>query len=1043
MDHRTPGPRLGRALSEAAYAVWGKHDKDTDGWLPLWRHMADSGAVAGLLWDHWVPEQVRRRVAETLPAGADDARPLTVWLATVHDIGKATPAFACQVESMADRMRARGLATPSRPELGRERRLAPHATAGHHLLAEWLTRHHGWEPDAAHAPAVVVGGHHGVPPTYHDLLELNRHPRLLRTPGAEEVWTAVQRELLDAAARDTGVEPRLAAWRSLALPQAVQVALTAIVIVADWIASDSDRFPLFPDGGRSSAERIATGWRDISLPPPWRVAAPPRAAGKLFADRFALPPGAAIRPVQEAAVRLAHDLPEAGLLVIEAPMGEGKTEAALAAVEILAAGSGAGGCLIALPTMATGNAMFPRMTAWLDRLPDDRDGAVGTRSVFLAHSKAALNPEWARLPSRTPDVPDDSDDSDDSGDRRRRPADPGPAPEPGTADAVDGPRGTTGPIVPRGVEPDGDPDRLGSRPADRAASARLVAHHWLRGRKKGLLSSFCVGTIDQLLFAGLRGRHLVLRHLAVAGKVVVIDEVHAYDAHMNTYLDRVLSWLGTHRVPVVMLSATLPPERRRELVAAYAGGGAVGPPRPRLARAARRARAEAPQPFAAVAEETAHPLLTAVLPGGTEARVERPAPSGRTTTIRVEHLADDHGALTDRLVELLAGGGCALVVHNTVRRVLATADALIARFGADAVTVAHARFVDLHRAANDADLLARFGPPDRSPAAERPTGPHIVVASQVAEQSLDIDFDLLVTDLAPVDLLLQRMGRLHRHERGGPGQADRPAALRAARCLITGADGLCDPTAAPEPPRGSVLVYGRHALLRSAAALWPHLVAPDGGGAPAPIRLPADIAPLVRAAYGDGPLGPPARAKAMDEARVKHLARLHERRERARSFLLADVASDGTPLIGWVDAGVGDADETTTGRAQVRDGAESLEVLVVRRLADGTLATLPGVGSDSPSGVPLPEHTAPDRDLASSIASCGLRLPLELTNQSSIDRVISELEEACVPAWQTPECPLLFGELLLILGEDCRTSLSDFDLSYSRSRGLEVTPHAQ
>ncbi|MQS08890.1 CRISPR-associated helicase Cas3' [Streptomyces alkaliphilus] len=1008
MDHRTPGPHLGRALSPAARTVWAKHHRDTDGWLPLWRHMADSGAVARLLWDHWVPDRVRGRVGESLPGGAGDARRLVGWLATVHDIGKATPAFACQVESLAESMRRVGLEMPSRPELGRERRLAPHATAGHHLLVEWLTRHHGWTEPAAHATAVIVGGHHGVPPTDHDLLELSRHPHLLRTPDAARQWADAQRELLDAAARETGVEPRLASWGSVSLPQAVQATLTAIVIVADWIASDRDRFPLFPEETRSSGERVAAGWRDISLPPPWRAAEPPQEPEKLFADRFDLPAGARIRPVQEAAVRMARDLSGAGLLVIEAPMGEGKTEAALAAAEVLAARTGAGGCLIALPTMATGNAMFPRMLRWLDRLPDDREGAVGPHSVLLAHSKAGLNADYTRLPSRVPEARA---------------------------------------ITPEGVEPDGLPDRLGHRAGDRVVSARLVAHHWLRGRKKGLLSSFCVGTVDQLLFAGLRGRHLVLRHLALAGKVVVIDEVHAYDAYMNTYLDRVLSWLGAHRVPVVLLSATLPPQRRRELMAAYARGGAIGPPPRRLPRAARRARAEAPRPFAAVAGETAHPLVTAVPPGGTEALVERPAPSGRTAAIRVEHLAEDHGALADRLEDLLVEGGCALVVHNTVRRVLATADVLTARFGPKAVTVAHARFMDLHRAANDADLLARFGPPGRSPAAERPSGPHIVVASQVAEQSLDIDFDLLVTDLAPVDLLLQRMGRLHRHERGGPGQTERPAALRVARCLVTGADGLCDPTAPPEPPRGSVMVYGKHALLRSAAALWPHSVGPkgsqepDGGGGPLPIRLPADIAPLVRAAYGDDPLGPPGWREAMEEAWEHHLARLSDQRGKASAFLLDEAAPDGTPLLGWVDAGVGDADETTTGRAQVRDGTESLEVLVVRRPADGTLATVPGPGAED--GVPLPEHTAPAPDIARLVASCGLRLPLELTNSSSLDRVISELEEACIPAWQTPECPLLFGELLLILDEDCRTSLADFELRYSRSRGLEVTPHAQ
>jgi predicted NACHT family NTPase len=88
-------------LEGPARSVWAKHDRDTDGWLPLWRHMEDSAAVAGLLWDRWLPAGVRKLVTESLPRGEADARPLAVWLAGVHDIGKATPAFACQADQLA------------------------------------------------------------------------------------------------------------------------------------------------------------------------------------------------------------------------------------------------------------------------------------------------------------------------------------------------------------------------------------------------------------------------------------------------------------------------------------------------------------------------------------------------------------------------------------------------------------------------------------------------------------------------------------------------------------------------------------------------------------------------------------------------------------------------------------------------------------------------------------------------------------------------------------------------------------------------------
>ncbi|MGY0070407.1 CRISPR-associated helicase Cas3' [Streptomyces sp. QTS137] len=969
-------------LAGPVLTVWAKHDWDSDGWLPLWRHMEDSAAVAGRLWDEWLPVGVRQLVADALPEGERDARRLAVWLAGVHDLGKATPAFACQVESLAQTMRDHGLEMRSQSAMGLDRRLAPHGLAGQMLLGEWLEERHGWTARQTGQFAVALGGHHGVPPEHGQINALDNHPELLRTPGASrDLWQQVQEGLLEACAEEFGVRERLNDWRAVRLPQPVQVLLTALVIVSDWIASNPDLFPYFPqDVPRTSEQRIAAAWRGLNLPGPWRPEEPTADTQELFAARFDLPPGAKVRPVQEAAVELARTMDEPGLMVIEAPMGEGKTEAALAAAEILAARSGAGGVFFALPTMATGSAMFPRLLDWLERLPSED----GTRhSVLLAHSKAALNEDFADLMRSSGRV---------------------------VAVDVDAPQ-----PAPRG-------------PSDgtRAAPAELVAHAWLRGRKKAMLSSFVAGTIDQLLFAGLKSRHLALRHLAVAGKVVVIDEAHAYDTYMSVYLDRVLSWLGAYRVPVVVLSATLPSGRRRELAEAYAG----------------RPTGDTAAAFDAVAESGGYPLLTAVTPGGTPV-MRHPAASGRTIDVELERIEDDLDILADRLEAELADGGCVLVVRNTVRRVLDAAAVLRQRFGDANVTVAHSCFIDVDRAAKDADLLRRFGPPGK--AEGRPDGAaHIVVASQVAEQSLDVDFDLLVTDLAPVDLLLQRMGRLHRHLRGGEEQADRPERLRTARCLVTGVDWAAG---VPAPVRGSVAVYGAYALLRSAAALLPHL---DGGndggnegGPRRPVRLPSDISPLVQRAYADGPDGPAGWADALEAARARYEEHRADQAERAATFRLDAAAKPGRPLFGWVAAGVGDADDTAVGKAQVRDSRESLEVVVVQRRADGTLATVPWLEPDRKgrvlAGLALPTDQVPAALAARTAASCGLRLPIQFSYADVMDRALAELEELYVAAWQVKGSHWLAGQLILPLDEDCRTRLAGFSLRYSKSDGLEVT----
>ena len=931
-------------LGDAARAVWGKTDrKGTSpvGWLPLWRHLADSAGVAGRLWDDWLSPAVRRLVAEELPGGDADGRTLAVWLAGVHDIGKATPPFAIQAPALAGRMRDRGLAYDD-GLIRADRRLAPHATAGHVVLAEWLQRQ-GWEDP--HPYAVVVGGHHGVPPTDEMLSGVMLRPHLLGDPA----WAQVQQQLLVWMTERSGAGDRLAEWRTAPLSQPVQAALTGLVIVADWAASNEEFFPYTLDN--SDADRLDTGWELLDLPAPWLPANPPADVDKLFAARFELPAGATPRPVQRTVAELAQTMPAPGMMIVEAAMGEGKTEAALAAVEILARRTGASGCYLALPTRATSDAMFGRMLSWLRRLPD-ADVGRGARDVRLAHGKAALNPEYDRLRSTS---------------------------------------------LPSGI-------------AEDEGGADIGVHTWLAGPKRTLLSSFVVGTIDQLLFAALRGRHLVLRHLGLAGKVVVIDEAHAYDVFMGRFLDRALEWLGGYGAPVVVLSATLPARRRAELMAAYDRGRLGPPPRPTW----RDRGKPVVDPYAALRDDLRYPLVTVstVERGATATSC---ADSGRGVDVQLHRLADDLTSLADLLRERLADGGCALVVRNTVARVQDTVEALRAALGPDTpVSVAHSRFMAVDRAAKDRWLRETFGPPGSGDRPHR----HVVVASQVAEQSLDIDFDLLVTDLAPVDLVLQRIGRLHRHPRGS-----RPVRVATPTCWVAGADWTTEP---PQPVAGSRRVYRASTLLRSAAVLLPHL---DGQ----PLRLPAGIAPLTQTAYGDEPVGPDPWQAAMTEAEARHRDETAAKELKADGFRLAALGEPGSSLIGWLSGGVGNADERAA-QGHVRDtDAESLEVLLLVRTPDGVVVP-PWIDG---GGVIVPTGSVPHWPLPRQIARCTLPLPRVMTDPDVIDEVIADLEgRHDLRAWQ--DSPWLTGELVLDIDDDGHAAVAGFDLLYSPDEGLRV-----
>lgn len=937
---------------------------DVEAWLPLWQHMDDAADVAGLLWDEWLPASVRELTARALPEGEADARRLMMWLAAVHDIGKASPAFAVQVPVLADRMRRHGLRFG--PMVLSERRMLRHPVAGAALLDRWLGVRAGVSARLRRQYTAVVAGHHGTFPLRSAVEEAFGRPHLL----GDDSWVDVQDALLDRAARRTGVTDRLDAWRDVRLPQMVQMLLTGAVVVADWIAS-GEAFPLLPldqvpdvDDGPAPSRRARDAWRAVDLGPRWVPPAADGEVGARFAARFPTL-GGAPRPVQEVVVAAAATMAAPGLMVIEAPMGVGKTEAGFLAAEVLAARTGAGGCFVALPTQATADAMFRRMLDWVERMP--APPGAERASVALLHGRAALNEDYRALRL---------------GDGGRRP-----------------------------LYGDGPDD---SRPDDPPTGERLLqagVHEWLSGRKRAALATFAVGTIDQVLFDALAVRHLMLRQLALAAKVVVVDEVHAADVYMSAFLDRALEWLAAAGAPVVLMSATLPAARRADLSLAYERG--------------RRRRlgldALAPDSEAAVrtvlAGDVGYPVVIASGDDGPVVCVAPNAGAGRT--VRVRRLDDDLIALVGLLEERLREGGCAVVVRSTVRRAQETFDALERVFGPEQVTLAHAQYLAVDRAENDRALLARFGPPGEG--VKRPLR-HVVVATQVVEQSLDVDFDLMVTDVAPVDLVLQRAGRLHRHRRGD-GEADRPAALREAELHLTGVDWSA---AVPRPERGAEAVYGRWSLLRALAVLGPHL---DGE----PLALPDGIAPLVQRAYGPDPVEPPEWAAVVTDAWGAYADERARRQRAAEAFLLPPVGGHGSPLYDLGRIGVGVDEDSPQGQACVRDGGESLEVVVVQRGPDGDRVPdwVPGGGEL----LPLRE-VEPEPRVARLLAGCVLRLPWQMTRPGVIDRVITALERDWFPGWQ--RAPFLSGQLALVLDDDGCADVDGFRLRYDRRRGLVV-----
>ncbi len=856
-------------------------------------------------------------------------RELFAFLCGVHDVGKATPLFQGRIPALGSAVQASGLTWG---------RISASNSAWHHSRASAailrkVAGEAGWRRDAVDWTWPILAGHHGrVPP-----VALVKPPSDTDDHGRTREWDAAQTRLVELVAGAAGFASVGDAAPTGTPSRGDQLTFAGLLIMADWLASNEIVFPPVSNpmqvGMELARRRAPRAWRALSLGNGW--AARPANGVDLVADRFGVQP----RPVQQATVGLASDVPGSGLLVIEAPMGEGKTEAALGAAEVLAARFGMHGLFVGMPTQATSDPMFERVLSWAASAAIDSN-------VALLHGKRMFNPQWRAIVARLHLGPIDDESS---------------------------------------------PHEEGSHLPEHANAAE-----WFLGPKRGLLTPIAVGTIDNLLLAATRTPFAMLRHAGLATKVVVLDEVHAASVYMAQYLFEALRWLGSAQAPVILLTATLPPAMRKALARAYLEGA--------FQAAGRRDPDLDAEAAVGAMDEASYPSVRAVgVAGGRPwsrlARSSAWRPSRLVRIESIEPLDEDGTAIAAVLGDSLEEGGCAVVIRNTVSLAQRTFSTLRERFGDD-VALLHGRLIVGERASRTERELALLGRgTDRRPHR------HILVATQVAEQSFDVDADLLVTDLAPVDLLLQRIGRLHRHERSW-----RPPRLREPRVLVCGWERPAG--SAPRFALGSRAIYRDHRLLRTAALVEPAL---DRGW-----LIPDEVPRLVAAVYGDEVLVPSGWSAAAE------LAELEEQRylrglvaDAERGLLSVRGSFAARTLAGLHNLGYELADEEASAGV-VREGQQAAEVVLVRTRDGGDLATLGGRPLVV-DGKFVDDEAGVDEALASLV-----RLPARMRRAGR--------DVAGPEPWGRH--PLLGLYHPLALGEDGRASIAGQVVRYDHLLGL-------
>ncbi len=686
---------------------WAKTTDDGKPGISVRDHCLNVGCVAEAIIEFLPPS-----IKGLLPQGA-------TTLAALHDVGKITLGFQVKCPAW---LQKDGLPKVSLGEAALS--VTDHALVSQVFIQKLINS------TPVRLWAVAVGAHHGRPKGR--IARLNPpHEALAEWAEENRLHLAEELQTVFGPLPTTPPDPCLAPHHSdLWL-------LAGLISIADWIGSNEMWFS--PENGMpldEARQRAHDAIREIGWP-----------GGKLrqtsFSATFSAESPATFQPnsIQQVVAEAAQ-VP--GIIIVEGPMGCGKTEAALFAAQQLISSGQQQGFYFALPTQVTSNRIHERIGHFL------KNTLADTAAFRLAHANAWLE---------------------ESFDLRLSPA------------------------FHRWEEKDGE------KPEEHLQEARS----WFASAKLALLAPYGVGTIDQALQAMVTVKHFFVRRFALAGKVVILDEIHSYDIYTGTLITALIRELVNLRCSVIVLSATLTGARRRELLNA-AGITETQP-------------------------SSAYPLVTAGATGEECRHVSPEWSSHRQITLRPAVISDE--VTISELVARAETGQHVLWIRNTVIEAQDAFRQAASSVREDTVRLGllHSRFPFTRRAELEADWLKHLGK-------NRPSdGPgSILIATQVVEQSVDIDLDFIVSDLAPTDMLLQRLGRLWRHER-----SHRHAATPEFWVRLPDLSSVATAGELKKALGRSSRVYAPYVLLRT-LSVW---------NLKFQITLPDDIRPLLEDTYAD------------------------------------------------------------------------------------------------------------------------------------------------------------------------------------------------
>ncbi len=690
---------------------WGKADQEKKQWLPLVCHMLDVAAVAQSMMNS-MPDFLCEW-CERLGISQKVLLDFIGFQACIHDLGKFSCEFQCKVPDLAHLLQGASI---------------PSVVGYPHTSLAWLLWNEHLEPQLyaqfgieneqaikfsnALEPLYSASfGHHGGPVCEPGMISKKTFKRIF----SSDVLFDCSSFLADLLNQFDGVQQLFARPETLdghgKDVAAFSFILSGLIILADWTASASSNFPYLgtAKNGQFSNSidsidigcyfRNALGLAKSAIEQQGLVPVPKKSIDHPWKELFPHLHEANYdpSPLQDVMIHIEIGK-EPALYVIEDLAGSGKTEAALILFSKLQSIGSVDGFYFALPTMATSNGMYSRVKPVYRKFYSDRS----TPSLILAHGGSALYKEFQD--SIVFDVRTISE-----------------------------------------VTGDASAFHTDSQEIEYQGS-QAACNEWLADRsRKVFLAQMGVGSIDQALLSVLYSKHNTLRMYGLSRKILIIDEVHAYDLYMQRILHNLLEFMALQHRSVILLSATLPLAMKADLAAAYQRGLGLD---------------DASESY----ENNRNDSFPMVSIHYQKKSIYIPV-EARSCTIRTVNLSFFESPTIEEPITFLKNvskaGQCGVWIRNTVNDVQTAYDTLADAIGTENVRMFHSRYTMQDRQVHENKVLEEFG--KNSNGAKR--AGKILIATQVVEQSLDLDFDEMITDLCPIDLIMQRAGRLKRHVR--------------------------------------------------------------------------------------------------------------------------------------------------------------------------------------------------------------------------------------------------------------------------------------